>query len=52
MAGVAPATELLDPRPDGRVVTRTRVVRLGDVDSRGVLRLDATAAMTWAAMSQ
>lgn len=25
------------------MVTRTRVVRLGDVDSRGVLRLDATA---------
>ena len=43
MAGLAPVTELVDPRPEGRVVTRTRVVRLGDVDSRGVLRLDATA---------
>jgi acyl-ACP thioesterase len=43
MPAVLPASELLDPRPGGRIVTRTRVVRLGDVDSRGVLRLDATA---------
>ena len=43
MPAVHPASELLDPRPGGRVVTRTRIVRLGDVDSRGVLRLDATA---------
>jgi len=39
----APATELLDARPDGRAVERTRPVRLGDVDRRGRLRLDATA---------
>jgi len=38
-----PAVELL-PRPtSGRVVTRARTVRLGDVDERGRLRLDATA---------
>ncbi len=43
MVAELPASELLDPRPDGRAITRTRVVRLGDVDSRGVLRLDATA---------
>ncbi len=38
-----PAVELL-PRPaSGRVVTRSRTVRLGDVDDRARLRLDATA---------
>jgi acyl-ACP thioesterase len=43
MPAAPPATELLAPRPDGRVVERTRAVRLGDVDRRGRLRLDATA---------
>ena len=43
MPAEPPAVELL-PRPtSGRVVTRTRTVRLGDVDDRGRLRLDATA---------
>ena len=38
-----PAVELVE-RPDhGRIVTRTRPVRLGDVDARARLRLDATA---------
>ena len=43
MAAALPASELLDPRPDGRAITRTRTVRLGDVDQKGTLRLDATA---------
>lgn len=38
-----PAVELLPRPPSGRVVTRTRTVRLGDVDDRARLRLDATA---------
>jgi acyl-ACP thioesterase len=38
-----PATVFVD-RPDvGRTITRTRPVRLGDVDERARLRLDATA---------
>jgi acyl-ACP thioesterase len=43
MSAAPPATQLLDPRPEGRAVERTRPVRLGDVDRRGRLRLDATA---------
>jgi acyl-ACP thioesterase len=43
MPAALPATELLDARADGRIATRRRTVRLGDVDSRGRLRLDATA---------
>jgi acyl-ACP thioesterase len=38
-----PAVELLERPADGRVVTRSRPVRLGDVDARARLRLDATA---------
>jgi acyl-ACP thioesterase len=38
-----PATELPERPATGRVVVRTRPVRLGDVDTRGRLRLDATA---------
>ncbi len=38
-----PAAELVNRPSDGRVVTRTRTVRLGDVDARARLRLDATA---------
>jgi acyl-ACP thioesterase len=38
-----PASELPDRPATGRVVVRTRPVRLGDVDTRGRLRLDATA---------
>ncbi len=37
------ADGLLDRPTTGRVVTRTRPVRLGDVDTTGRLRLDATA---------
>jgi acyl-ACP thioesterase len=40
---VAPATELLDRPQLGRVFTVAARVRLGDVDRRGRLRLDATA---------
>jgi acyl-ACP thioesterase len=43
MTAELPATELPDRPGTGRVVVRTRSVRLGDVDSRGRLRLDATA---------
>jgi len=39
----SPAVELVERPADGRVVTRTRTVRLGDVDVRARLRLDATA---------
>lgn len=38
---VLPATELLDWSGDGRCFTARRTVRLGDVDPRGELRLDA-----------
>jgi acyl-ACP thioesterase len=38
-----PATELIDRPTTGRVVTRSRPVRLGDVDQQSRLRLDATA---------
>lgn len=37
------ATELLAPPVDGRLFADVRRVRLGDVDRRGRLRLDATA---------
>jgi acyl-ACP thioesterase len=43
MSASPPAAELLDRPAHGRVVTRTRPVRLGDVDARARLRLDATA---------
>lgn len=43
MSVVAPASELVDRPATGRVVSRSRAVRLGDVDERGRLRLDATA---------
>lgn len=43
MTAEPPATELPDRPTTGRVVVRTRPVRLGDVDTRGRLRLDATA---------
>ena len=38
-----PASELVDLPQVGRVVTRTRPVRLGDVDARARLRFDAVA---------
>ena len=38
-----PASEFVDLAQVGRVVTRTRPVRLGDVDARARLRLDAVA---------
>jgi acyl-ACP thioesterase len=38
-----PAAEFVDAPEIGRVVSRSRVVRLGDVDERARLRLDATA---------
>ncbi|HSL73276.1 MAG TPA: acyl-ACP thioesterase domain-containing protein [Ilumatobacteraceae bacterium] len=38
-----PASELVDRAEVGRVFTRCRPVRLGDVDARARLRLDATA---------
>ena len=38
-----PASELVDLPTVGRIVARTRPVRLGDVDARARLRLDATA---------
>lgn len=40
---VAAAVELLEPPTQGRTFTEHRTVRLGDVDRRGRLRLDATA---------
>lgn len=43
MVAALPAAELLDARLDGRAVTRSRTVRLGDVDPKGTLRLDSTA---------
>lgn len=43
MTADLPATELPERPATGRVVVRTRPVRLGDVDERGRLRLDATA---------
>lgn len=43
MPPAPPAIELVDRPTDGRLVTRTRSVRLGDVDDRARLRLDATA---------
>ena len=43
MAAVPGASELLDPPAVGRRFDAERKVRLGDVDPRGELRLDATA---------
>ncbi len=40
---VLPATELLPPPEHGRTYTRTRTVRLGDVDADAELRLDSIA---------
>jgi acyl-ACP thioesterase len=40
---VPPATELVERPTGGRVFTLNSRVRLGDVDRRGRLRLDATA---------
>ena len=40
---VLPAVELVERPVVGRIVIRTRPVRLGDVDARARLRLDATA---------
>jgi len=45
MSAVAGATELLEPTPGTRAFTAERVVRLGDVDPGGHLRLDATARL-------
>ena len=38
-----PATRLLSPPPTGRTFSTDRIVRLGDVDVGGELRLDSTA---------
>ena len=38
-----PATALLPPNAAGRRFSTTRTIRLGDVDARGTLRLDAIA---------
>lgn len=43
MASIPGATELLPVATGGRSFMASRSVRLGDVDPRGVLRLDATA---------
>ena len=43
MPAAPPATEFVDRPAVGRVVTRARGVRLGDVDERARLRLDAIA---------
>jgi acyl-ACP thioesterase len=43
VSAVAAASELIAPPDDGRVFTSRRQVRLGDVDQRGRLRLDAIA---------
>jgi len=43
MSAHPPAAEFVDRPASGRVVTRSRTVRLGDVDARARLRLDATA---------
>ena len=43
MAAISGASELLDPPAVGRRFHAERKVRLGDVDPRGELRLDATA---------
>jgi acyl-ACP thioesterase len=42
---VAGATELLEPTPGTRSFSAERLVRLGDVDPGGYLRLDATARL-------
>ncbi len=43
VSAVAAASELVDRPTVGRVVAKTRTVRLGDVDERARLRLDAIA---------
>ena len=43
MPATAAATELVDLPITGRVFTANATVRLGDVDARARLRLDATA---------
>jgi acyl-ACP thioesterase len=40
---IAPATELLPPSEGGRRFSTSRIVRLGDVDVRGLARFDAIA---------
>lgn len=45
MSAVAGATELIEPTPGTRSFRTERVVRLGDVDPDGRLRLDATARL-------
>jgi acyl-ACP thioesterase len=40
---IAPATELLPPTDNGRRFSTSRIVRLGDVDVRGLARFDAIA---------
>lgn len=40
---VAPATELLPPADRGRRFSTSRIVRLGDVDMRGLARFDSIA---------
>ena len=45
MSAVPGATELLEPTPETRAFTAERMVRLGDVDPGGRLRLDATARL-------
>jgi acyl-ACP thioesterase len=45
MSAVAGASELIEPRPGTRSFQTERMVRLGDVDPSGRLRLDATARL-------
>ncbi len=45
MSAVPGAAELLEPTPGTRAFTAERMVRLGDVDPSGRLRLDATARL-------
>jgi len=45
MSAVSGATELLEPTRGTRAFTAERMVRLGDVDPGGRLRLDATARL-------
>ena len=45
MSAIAGASELVEPTPGTRSFQMERMVRLGDVDPRGRLRLDATARL-------
>ena len=45
MSAIAGASELIEPTPGTRSFRTERVVRLGDVDPGGRLRLDATARL-------